>query len=147
MQWTKGPYRVTTDTGEFQFDVIHRYLSEVAYWSPGVAREKVERAARHSLAFGLFERDAQIGYARMITDCATFAYLADVYVLETHRGQGIARAMVAALQALPDLQGLRRWSLATRDAHGVYEALGWERVTDTTLFMQRHFPDVYGAKA
>ena len=88
MQWTKGDYRITTNTDEFQFDVVHRYLSEVAYWSPGIAREKVERAARRSLAFGLFERDAQIGYARMITDATTFAYLADVFVLPGASGQG-----------------------------------------------------------
>ena len=120
MQWTKGPYRVTTDTGEFQFDVIHRYLSEVAYWSPGVAREKVERAARHSLAFGLFERDAQIGYARMITDCATFAYLADVFVLPEHQGRGLGTWLLECVLSHEDLQDLRRMMLVTSDAHGLY---------------------------
>jgi len=138
--------RLTTDRAEMQVEAIHAYLVR-SYWAAGIPRAVVERAIAGSFCIGAFDGDAQIGFARVVSDGATFAYLADVYVLETHRGQGIARAMVAALQALPDLQGLRRWSLATRDAHGVYEALGWERVTDTTLFMQRHFPDVYGAKA
>jgi GNAT superfamily N-acetyltransferase len=137
--------RLTTDRAEMQPEAIHAYLTR-SYWAAGIPREVVERAIAGSYCVGAFDVDAQIGFARVVSDGATFAYLADVYVLEDHRGQGIARAMVAALQALPDLQGLRRWILGTRDAHGVYEALGWERVTDTTLFMQRHFPDVYGAE-
>jgi GNAT superfamily N-acetyltransferase len=137
-------FRLTTDRAEMQAAAIHAYLVR-SYWSAGIPREVVERAIRGSTCIGAFDGDVQIGFARVVTDSATFAYLADVYVLESHRGQGIARAMVAELQALPELQGLRRWILGTRDAHGVYEALGWERVTDTTLFMQRYFPDVYGA--
>jgi len=135
--------RLTTDRAEMQPEAIHAYLAR-SYWAAGIPRDVVERAIAGSYCVGAFDGDAQIGFARVVSDGATFAYLADVYVLEDHRGQGIARAMVAMLQALPDLQGLRRWILGTRDAHGVYEALGWERVTDTTLFMQRHFPDVYG---
>ena len=138
--------RLTTDRAEMQPEAIHAYLAR-SYWAAGIPRDVVERAIAGSYCVGAFDGDAQIGFARVVSDGATFAYLADVYVLEDHRGQGIARAMVAALQALPDLQGLRRWILGTRDAHGVYEALGWERVTDTTLFMQRYFPDVYGTKA
>src|SRR6478735_1417022 len=105
MQWTKDEYRVTTNVDEFQFDVIHRYLSEVAYWSPGIARARVERAARRSLAFGLFERDAQIGYARMITDATTFAYLADVFVLPEHQGRGLGIWLMECVLAHDDLRG------------------------------------------
>jgi GNAT superfamily N-acetyltransferase len=137
MQWTKGPYRVTTDTGEFQFDVIHRYLSEVAYWSPGVAREKVERAARHSLAFGLFERDAQIGYARMITDCATFAYLADVFVLPEHQGRGLGTWLLECVLSHEDLQGLRRMMLVTSDAHGLYAKFGFSPPAHPERMMEK----------
>lgn len=137
-------FRLSTDRAEMQADAIHAYLV-TSYWAAGIPRDVVERAIRGSFCIGAFDGDAQIGFARVVSDGATFAYLADVYVLEPYRGQGIARAMVTALQALPDLQGLRRWLLATRDAHGVYETLGWERVTDTALFMQRHRPDVYGA--
>ena len=139
-------WRLSTDRAEMQAETIHAYLVR-SYWSAGIPRDVVERAIRGSFCVGAFDGDAQIGFARVVSDGATFAYLADVYVLDAHRGQGIARAMVAELQALPVLQGLRRWMLGTRDAHGVYEALGWERVIDTTLFMQRYFPDVYGGAA
>ncbi|KMY84976.1 short chain dehydrogenase [Candidatus Paraburkholderia calva] len=91
MQWTRDAYLLTTDIERFQFDVVHQYLSEVAYWSPGISREKIERAARHSIAFGLFLDDTQIGYARMITDTATFAYLADVFMLPEHQGKGLSK--------------------------------------------------------
>lgn len=137
MHWTKGPYRVTTDTGEFQFDIIHRYLSEVAYWSPGVAREKVERAARHSLAFGLFERDVQIGYARMITDCATFAYLADVFVLPEHQGRGLGTWLLECVLSHEDLQGLRRMMLVTSDAHGLYAKFGFSPPAHPERMMEK----------
>jgi GNAT superfamily N-acetyltransferase len=125
MQWTQGDYRLTTDIEEFDFDVVHRFLSEVAYWSPGIAREKVERAARHSLAFGLFRGDAQIGYARMITDATTFAYLADVFVLPAHQGAGLGKWMMTCIMAHPDLQGLRRMMLVTSDAHALYARHGF----------------------
>jgi len=125
MQWTRDEYRLSTDIDEFDFDVVHRYLSEVAYWSPGIAREKVERAARHSLAFGLFRGGAQIGYARMITDTATFAYLADVFVLPEHQGAGLGKWMMQCVMAHPDLQGLRRIMLVTSDAHGLYARHGF----------------------
>ncbi|MDR5839012.1 GNAT family N-acetyltransferase [Caballeronia sp. LZ034LL] len=125
MQWTRDDYRVSTDIESFDFDVIHRYLSEEAYWSPGIAREKVERAARHSLAFGLFLRDEQIGYARMVTDTATFAYLADVFVLSAHRGAGLGVWLIDCVMAHPDLQGLRRMMLVTSDAHRLYARHGF----------------------
>ncbi|GJH11947.1 GNAT family N-acetyltransferase [Caballeronia novacaledonica] len=125
MQWTRDDYRLSTDIDEFDFDVVHRYLSEVAYWSPGIAREKVERAARHSLAFGLFRGNAQIGYARMITDTTTFAYLADVFVLPEHQGAGLGKWMMQCVMAHPDLQGLRRMMLVTSDAHGLYARHGF----------------------
>jgi GNAT superfamily N-acetyltransferase len=125
MQWTRGEYLLTTDIDRFQFDVVHRYLSEVAYWSPGIARERVERAARRSLAFGLFRGDAQIGYARVITDTATFGYLADVFVLPAHQGAGLGKWMMECVMAHPDLQGLRRMMLVTSDAHGLYARLGF----------------------
>ncbi|SAL01710.1 GNAT family N-acetyltransferase [Caballeronia ptereochthonis] len=125
MQWNWDDYRLSTDIDEFDFDVVHRYLSEVAYWSPGIAREKVERAARHSLAFGLFLGAEQIGYARVITDITTFAYLADVFVLPGHQGTGLGKWMIQCVMAHPDLQGLRRMMLVTSDAHGLYARHGF----------------------
>lgn len=136
-------YRISFDLREFQFDVIHRYLAR-SYWSPGIPREVVEQAARHSLCVGVFgSGGAQVGFARMATDRTTFAYLADVFVLEEHRGQGLSAAMVRALMNQPEVQGMRRLMLATRDAHGLYAKLGWSPVTDPAPFMQVHRRDLY----
>ncbi|KMZ13411.1 Histone acetyltransferase HPA2 [Candidatus Burkholderia humilis] len=130
-------YRLTTDIEQFQFDVVHRYLSEVAYWSPGISREKVERAARHSLAFGFFHCDEQIGYARMITDTATFAYLADMFVLAEYQGVGLGNWMMECVLAHPDLQGLRRMMLVTSTAHGLYERFGFGPLGNPERVMER----------
>lgn len=107
-------------------DVVHRYLSEESYWAKGITRELVARSIEHSLCFGAFEGDVQVGFARVITDYATFAYLADVFVLESYRGRGVSKQIMAAIVAHPRLQGLRRWHLVTRDAHGLYEQFGFE---------------------
>lgn len=137
-------YRLSLDPADLQFDVIHAYLTR-SYWSPGIPRELVARAARHSLVAGVYGADgAQVGFARIATDHATFGYLADVFVLEEHRGQGLSTAMVQALMDLPEVRGLRRLMLATRDAHGVYEKLGWERISDPAPFMQVLRKDIYG---
>lgn len=134
--------RLSEERAEMQIDVIHGYLT-ASYWSPGIPRETVARAIAGSHVVGAFDGDVQIGFARVVTDHATFAYLADVFVLEEARGRGIAKAMVERLQASPTLQGLRRWLLATRDAHGLYGKLGWEPLPDPTIFLQRHDPDIY----
>ena len=135
-------YRLSTNRDDIQLDAVHAFLAN-SYWATNIPREVVERAIRGSICVGAFDGEAQIGFARVVSDAATFAYLADVYVLDAHRGRGVAHAMVEHLQALPELQGLRRWMLATRDAHGLYESLGWSRITDPSRLMQRHFPDVY----
>lgn len=136
-------YRLSMDHADLQFEVIHGYLAR-SYWSPGIPRELVEKAARHSLVAGAYGPDgSQVGFARMATDHATFAYLADVFVLEEHRGRGLAEAMVRALMDLPEVQGMRRLFLATRDAHGLYRKLGWEPVTDPAPFMQVARKDLY----
>ena len=138
-----GNYRLSFDAADMQVDAIHTFLAQ-SYWAANIARAVVERAIAGSLCIGVFAPGgAQVGFARVVTDRATFAYLADVYVLEAHRGHGLAARMVTALHDHPDLQGLRRWMLATSDAHGLYAALGWTPVEDSAPFMQRHFPDVY----
>ncbi len=106
-------------------DVVHRYLSEESYWAKGITRELVERSIGHSLPFSAFDGDAQVGFARVITDRTTFAYLADVFVLPSHRGRGIAKLLMEAILAHPELQGLRRWSLVTRDAQSLYAQFGF----------------------
>jgi len=135
-------YNIDTDPVRLQLDAIHGYLART-YWARDIPRETMARAVANSVCVGAYHGDRQVGFARVVTDRATFAYLADVFVLPDHGGNGLAKAMVQALHDHPELQGLRRWMLATRDAHGVYAALGWQPVAEPELFMQRHDPDVY----
>ena len=116
---------ISTDRARMDVDAIHRYLSEESYWAKGIPRDRLERAIANSLCFGAFEGDAQVGFTRVITDYATFAYVADVFVLPSHRGRGISKQIMAAVMAHPGLQGLRRWMLVTRDAHGLYAQFGF----------------------
>ena len=136
-------YELVADPARIDVHAAHAYLAR-SYWSPGIPFETVAKAIANSLCVATWHEDEQIGLARLVTDRATFAYLADVYVLEEHRGQGLAQAMVGWLQAHPELQGLRRWLLMTVDAHGVYERLGWTPLAHPERAMERHFPDVYG---
>src|SRR5262249_35690541 len=116
----EGDLLISDDPALLDREMVHRFLSERTYWSPGVPREIVERSIDHSLCFGIYRADAQIGFARAVTDFATFAWLADVFILEEERGKGLSKKLVAAIQAHPRLQGLRRFMLGTRDAHGLY---------------------------
>ena len=134
--------RLSFDRAEQQLDVIHGYLSR-SYWAEGIPRAIVEKAVANSFCIGAFDGDAQIGFARLITDRATFAYLADVFVLEEHRGGGVARAMLEALDAHTELQGLRRWALFTRDMQPLYAKLGWEAYPNPDRLMVRDIPDIY----
>ncbi|MBL8518553.1 MAG: GNAT family N-acetyltransferase [Betaproteobacteria bacterium] len=135
-------YDISTDPLRFDLDAIHAYLTQ-SYWSPGIPRETVARAIENSLCFGAFHEGRQIGFARMITDRATFAYLADVYVLEAHRGKGVAKKLMNRILAHPDLQGLRRMMLATRDAHALYAQYGFTPLKAPDRMMEKHVPDVY----
>jgi GNAT superfamily N-acetyltransferase len=122
--------------GAADLDVVHGFLRD-SYWSPGIARDVVVRACASSVcAIARDEAGALVGFARLVTDRATFAWLCDVFVLPAHQGRGIARALVAALRAHPELQGLRRWLLATRDAHGVYAALGFTMLAEPERWME-----------
>jgi len=138
-------YRLSEDKADLQIEVIHAFLAG-SYWSPGIPREVVARAIEHSMCVGAYDpAGQQVGFARLITDRATFAYLADVFVVEAARGQGLSKAMVAHLIDHPELQNLRRWMLVTRDAHGVYARFGFEPPDDeqSSRIMQRLDPDVY----
>jgi len=121
---TTGDIVVTTDPSRFDLDVIHAFLRG-SYWAQGIPRDVLTRAIEHSLGFAAFEKDAQVGFARVITDRATFAYVCDVFVLESHRGRGVGKALMAAITSHRELQGLRRWTLFTRDAHGLYRRFGF----------------------
>ena len=134
--------RISFDHADQQIDVIHGYLTR-SYWAEGIPRAVVEKSVANSFCVGAFEGAAQVGFARLITDRATFAYLADVFVLEEHRGQGVARTMLEALDAHPELQGLRRWALFTRDMQPLYAKLGWEAYPHPDRLMVRDIPDIY----
>lgn len=133
---------ISTDTSRLDVPAIHAFLTQ-SYWSLGIPRATVERAVGNSVCVGAYLDGAQIGFARVITDTATFAYVADVYVLEAHRGKGISFRMMSALTALPELQGLRRMMLATRDAHGLYAKFGFKPLAAPDRFMECHAPNVY----
>jgi len=127
---------ITTDPARFDLDVIHGYLSR-SYWAEGIPRETVERSIAGSLGFAAFIGARQIGFARVITDRATFAYLADVFVLEEFQGRGVATRILEAIDAHPDLQGLRRWMLVTRDAHRLYASFGFRPLANPERVMER----------
>lgn len=133
---TPAAPHVVTGYENMDMRAVHAFLTE-AYWSRGVAFEVVDRAARHSLCFGLIQESRQIGFARVVTDKATFAYLADVYVHESHRKQGLARLLLDAVFAHPDVQGLRNFLLFTRDAHSLYAKYGFMPLGDATRLMEK----------
>lgn len=141
-EWRKGDFRVSTRFDELNLDVIHGFL-QGSYWAAGIPRATVEKSIRNSLSFGLFGRDAQIGFARVISDYTTFAYLADVFVLPEHRGQGLAKWLMECILEHPGLTGLRRWLLVTRDAHGLYEKLGFQPLAHPERLMEIHARDIY----
>jgi len=141
----QGDYTITTDNSKMDVGVIYQYLSNESYWANGIPKDVVETSIDNSLCFGIFYNGAQIGFARLVTDKATFAYLADVFILPAHRGKGLSKWLMEIIHAHPDVQGLRRWVLGTRDAHTLYEQFGWTTFTDeaSKRFMQKHNPDVY----
>jgi GNAT superfamily N-acetyltransferase len=129
---TSARYRITTDLEGLDIDAIHAYLSR-SFWAEGIPKATVAKSIANSLCFGLFDGDNQVGFARVVTDRATYAYLCDVYVLETHRGEGLGKWLIETVMAHPDLQGLRRFQLVTRDAHGLYR----RHAFDTPLHPER----------
>jgi GNAT superfamily N-acetyltransferase len=142
MEWRRGEYEISTDPGRIDLDRTHRFLSEEAYWSPGVPRDVVSRAIDGSVVFGVYRGDRQVGMARVVTDNATFAWLCDVWIDADERGNGLGKFLMECVKAHPDLQGLRRWMLATRDAHGLYAQYGFTPVQPGS-FMEIRDPDVY----
>lgn len=122
----RGPFTVSTDPQRLDLEAVHAFLAHESYWARGIARDVFERAAAHSLCFGLYDGEAQIGFARVISDCATYAYLDDVYVLARYRGQGLGGWLTACVVEHPDLQGLRRFGLTTRDGQPFYERFGFQ---------------------
>lgn len=142
-EFKKNGYIISTDQALLQFDVIHHFL-KTSYWSPEIPMDVVKQAAAGSIAFGIYKDSGkQVGYARVISDCATFAYLADVFVLESERGKGLSKWLIECIQQLPELQHLRRWMLATRDAHGLYAQFGFTPLDNPDIMMQIARPNIY----
>jgi GNAT superfamily N-acetyltransferase len=124
-EWTRGDYTISTDPRRLDLDVIHGFLTR-SYWAEGRSRERVALSIAHSLPFGLHHASGQVGFARVVTDHVVIAYLADVFVLEPHRGRGLAKWLVETVVGVPELRHMRRWILGTRDAHGLYRRFGFE---------------------
>jgi GNAT superfamily N-acetyltransferase len=135
MELTKGGYSITTDRDRLDLDAIHAFISR-SFWAEGIPKETMARAIANSLCFGLFDGANQVGFARVVTDRSTYAYLCDVYVLESHRARGLGKWLMEAVMAHPDLQGLRRFQLVTRDAHGLYERHGFDTPADPERHME-----------
>jgi GNAT superfamily N-acetyltransferase len=123
-------YQISTDPKKLKVGVIHKYLSEESYWAKDISLETVESFIQHSLCFGLYHENEQIGFARLITDKTTFAYLADVFILERERGKGLSKFLIATILSHPELQNLRAWMLGTKDAHSLYKKFGWVGFTE-----------------
>lgn len=139
----KDDYLVSDDKSKIDVRFVHHYLSSECYWSQNIPEEVVVRSIENSLSFGVYYVDRQVGFARVITDKATFAYLADVFIIEDFRGRGLSKLLVESIHAHPDVQGLRRWMLGTRDAHGLYAKFGWTAIPNPERFMQIHNADIY----
>jgi GNAT superfamily N-acetyltransferase len=146
VEWRRGDYSVSTDPGSIDVDLTHGFLTG-SYWAGGISREVVERSIAGSIPFGLY-RDGpgtreQIGFARVVSDRATFAWIGDVFVVGSRRGEGLGVWLIECVVSHPDLQGLRRWMLATRDAHGLYQKLGFRELADPARLMERVEKDLY----
>ena len=143
-EWRRGDHLISTDPSLLDVDLVSSYLSNESYWARGIPRETVARSLGGSVVFGLYQKMHQIGFARVISDLATIAYLGDVFVLEPHRGQGLSKWLMESVLSHPQLQGLRRWILATRDAHELYQRYGFASLVSPEKFMELHDPGVYG---
>jgi N-acetylglutamate synthase-like GNAT family acetyltransferase len=134
---TRGEYTISTDPQRLDMDVIYAFLHNDSYWRKGVARSIVEKSVRNSLCFGVYHHESQVGFCRVVTDYATFGWLADVFILPAYRGRGLSKWLVETVVSHPDLQGLRRMILATRDAHGLYAKYGFKVVDNSDRYMER----------
>ena len=142
MDFIKDGFTISTEKEKLDIDVIHSFLNST-YWAEGISKETIRRSIEGSLCFGVFENDKQVGFARMITDKATFAYLADVFIIEEYRGRGLSKWLMEVIMSHPDLQGLRRMVLVTKDAHGLYKQFGFTPLINVDRWMHILDTDVY----
>ena len=142
LEKTRDGFVISTDKRRIDLNVVHGFLTH-SYWAAGISREVVARSIENSLCFGIYREEQQVGFARVISDYATFAYLADVFVLEAFRGKGLSKFLMQCILEHPSLQGLRRWVLGTRDAHGLYAQFGFRPLQSPEIFMEIHNRDIY----
>ncbi|WP_062268501.1 GNAT family N-acetyltransferase [Endozoicomonas arenosclerae] len=142
MEWQKGSFILSTDKALLKIDLIHEFLNN-SYWAAGIPRSVVEQSVEHSMCFGLYQDDRQIGFARVISDHATFAYLSDVFILPEMRGLGLSKWLMECIQSIESLQGIRRFMLATADAHGLYEQFGFQSLEKPERIMEIMVSDIY----
>lgn len=134
----KNSFYISTDKSLLDIEVIHHYLNEDSYWAKGRSKETIKRSIQHSLCFGIYDHThQQVGFARVVSDYAVFAWLLDVFVLENHQGKGLGKQLIHAIITHQDLQGLKRWGLGTKDAHGLYEKFGFKPLSEPDKMMER----------
>jgi GNAT superfamily N-acetyltransferase len=138
-----GDFEISTDQSKLNIPFIHQYLCYESYWAKNIPFSTVQKAVENSLSFGVYHHDTQIGFARIISDFSTVAYLGDVFIVESFRGQGLSKWLMETISEHPNLQGLRRWILLTADAHELYKKYGWTTLADSTRWMEKHNPNVY----
>ena len=136
----RGEFTISTDRSRLDIEVIHRFL-DTSYWAAGRSAETIRRSIEHSIPFGVYKGDQQVGFARVITDYATFAWIADVFILDSFQGKGLGTWLMEVIITHPELQGFRRWVLATKDAHELYRRLGFEELKRPERWMERHDPN------
>jgi GNAT superfamily N-acetyltransferase len=141
--WSKGDFEISTDPARIDAALVHEFLT-TSYWAKGIPAETVKKSIENSIPFGVYFGKQQVGFARIISDLATFAYLADVFIVPDYRRRGLSRWLMGCIVSHPDLQGLRRWMLATHDAHGLYAKFGFKPITNADSWMEIHRADIYG---
>ncbi len=142
MEWTRGAFTISTDAARIDRGLVHGFLEE-SCWAAGISRDIMDRSIDNAMCFGVYEGAAQVGFARVISDFATVAYIADVFMVESRRGRGLGEWLMEAIVAHPRLQGLRRWMLVTRDAHGLYRKVGLSPLAHPERMMEMADPDIY----
>lgn len=147
-EWTRPRFQISTDPSRLDLDLIHGYLSRESYWAQNIPRPLLEKALRNSRCYGIYAEEgprAQVGFGRLVTDCATFAYVADIFVLPAYRGQGLSKWLVECMLGDPDVQGLRNWTLYTKDAQSLYARFGFAHPEDPKSVMAIKKRNPYGA--
>lgn len=135
-EWKRGEYSISSDPKRIDIRVVHGFLT-TSYWAHNISEEVVRRSIEHSFCFGVYHEGTQVGFARVVTDRATFAYLADVFIIEQYRGRGLGQWLINTIVTHPELSGLRRWLLVTRDAHDLYRKCGFSELRNPERFMER----------